>query len=68
MKNLLNPFMSADTTEVFHSDSTRYLDIFSSRSIISATTAQKIADVFACVNLESKCNGDNAIKTLYSYG
>lgn len=53
MKNLLTPFMSADTTEVFHSDSTRYLDIFSSRSIISATTAQKIADVFACINLKA---------------
>lgn len=53
MKNLLTPFMSTDTTEVFHSDNTRYLDVFSLRGSISASTAQKIADVFACVNLKA---------------
>jgi HK97 family phage portal protein len=53
MKNLLTPFMSSDTTEVFHSDSTRYLDLFSSRGSVSVGTAQKIADVFACINLKA---------------
>lgn len=53
MRNLLTPFMSADTTEVFHSDNTRYLDVFSSRGSISASTAQRIADVFACVNIKA---------------
>lgn len=53
MKNLLTPFMSIDSTEVFSSDSNRYLDVFSSRSNISIATAQKIADVFACVNLKA---------------
>ena len=53
MKNLLIPFMSVDSTEVFSSDSNRYLDVFSPRSSISIATAQKIADVFACVNLKA---------------
>ena len=53
MKNLLAPFMSIDSTEVFYSDSTRYLDLFSSGSSVSVGTAQKIADVFACVNLKA---------------
>lgn len=53
MKNLLTPFMSIDTTEVFTSDSTRYLDVFLSRGSISTQTAQRIADVFACVNLKA---------------
>ncbi len=53
MKNLLSPFMSADTTEIFHSDNTRYLDLFSSRGSVSVGNAQKIADVFACINLKA---------------
>lgn len=53
MKNLLTPFMSIDTTEVFTSDSNRYLDLFSRRGTISVATAQTIADVFACINLKA---------------
>lgn len=53
MKNLLTPFMSIDSTEVFSTSNTIYLDLFSSRGSISAATAQKIADVFACVNLKA---------------
>ena len=53
MKNLLTPFMSIDSTEIFYSDSNRYLDLFSPRGTISTQTAQKIADVFACINLKA---------------
>lgn len=53
MKNLLTPFMSTDSNETFYSDSNRYLDVFSNRSFISVSTAQTIADVFACVNLKA---------------
>lgn len=53
MRNFLSPFMSADSTEVFSTNSTRYLDLFSSKGSISAGTAQKIADVFACINLKA---------------
>lgn len=52
MKNLLAPFM-ASSNEVFSSDSNRYLDLFSPTGTVTISNAQKIADVFACVNLKA---------------
>lgn len=53
MKKFLSVFMSHEVDEIFHSYNTRYLDLFSSKGSISPATAQKIADVFACINLKA---------------
>ncbi len=53
MRNLLSPFMSSNTNEVFTIDSNRYLDLFSPAGTVTISNAQKIADVFACINLKA---------------
>lgn len=47
------------TEETFSVSNTKYLDIFGRESSVTSSNAQKIADVFACVNLKA-----NALATI----
>lgn len=52
MRNLLSPFMSNTDSVAFSSKDKNFFSLFSNNKINSAN-AQKIADVFACVNLKA---------------
>jgi HK97 family phage portal protein len=53
MRNLLKPFMSENTGAVQSSSNSKFLDIFVRNRSINSSNAQRIADVFACVNLKA---------------
>ena len=52
MRNLLSPFMSNTDSVAFSSKDKNFFSLFSNNKI-NSSNAQKIADVFACVNLKA---------------
>ena len=64
MRNLLGPFMSAE--ENVSVSNSKFLNIFSRDSKVNSSNAQKIADVFACVNLKANTLATIPLK-VYQY-
>ena len=54
MKKFLNSFLASDNNaQSFSSNSGRFLDLFAPRGSVTSSNAQKIADVFSCVNIKA---------------
>ena len=53
MKKFLNSFMASADTQIISSDSNNFFDLFTKKGSVTSSNAQKIADVFSCINIKA---------------